>query len=301
MSLLQRIKDFFGMMFGGFVDSAEDSVPLERRLAYDRVKRAENLKKQMGAAEDVGAAAEMMVQQLAEARIVAANVRQQAKNHLQKAQAAAARGDTVTQQEEEAQAAVLANELADAEGEVADLEALVEEALSDKKEAIAMVIDQSRQLEKLSRGDSRLVARARMTQMRRQQLELREQMMELVPEDRSNTRARVQESIARDEARYRARRDVVDAMWEAKEGSIKAKESETTAAGQNTLDQLMKEVGYTSLSETQAQAAAAAAATESANAGAAKLDELKAEVGYTDAKKDDEAPPAQASEGGSSA
>ena len=37
MGLLQRIKNFFGMLFGGFVESAEESVPLERRLAYDRV------------------------------------------------------------------------------------------------------------------------------------------------------------------------------------------------------------------------------------------------------------------------
>jgi hypothetical protein len=276
--LWQRIKDFFGMLFGGFVESAEDSVPLERRLAYDRVKRAENLKKQMGAAEDVGAAAEMMVQQLAEARIVAANVRQAAKNHIQRAQAAATRGDAVAQAEEEAAAAALANELAEAEAEVRDLEQLVEEALSDKKEAISMVIEQSRQLEKLARGDSRLVARARMTEMRRQQLELREQMMELVPGDQSNTRARVQDKIAKDEARYRARRDVVDAMWDAKRGDLKAREAETTAAGQATLEGLMQEAGYTSLAQQQAQAAAAAAQAEAAAAGAAKLEELKQEV-----------------------
>jgi hypothetical protein len=186
----------------------------------------------------------------------------------------------VAQQEEEAAAAALANELAEAESEVRDLEALVEDALSDKKEAITMVIEQSRQLEKLARGDARLVGRARMTDMRRQQLELREQMMELVPGDQSNARARIQEKIGQDEARYRARRDVVDAMWEAKQGSLKAKETETTAAGQATLDQLAREVGYTSLAETQAQAAQAQAQADSEAAAKAKLDELKAEVGY---------------------
>lgn len=277
------------MIFSGFVESAEDSVPLERRLAYDRVKRSENLKKQMSSAEDVGAAAEMMVQQLAEARIVAANVRQQVKNHLQRAQAAAARGDTVTQQEEEAVAAGLANELAEAEGEVRDLERIAEEALSDKKEAIKMVIDQSRELEKLSRGDARLVARARMTDMRRQQLELREQMMELVPEDQSNTRARVQQSIARDEARYKARKDVVDAMWDAKRGAMKAQEMETTAGGQQKLDEIMKEVGYTSLAETQVQEAQAA---QAAAAGQQALDDLKREMGYAE-DADGAEPPAK--------
>jgi hypothetical protein len=281
MGLWQRIKDFFGMMFSGFVENAEDSVPIERRLAYDRVKRSENLKKQMGAAEDVGAAAEMMVQQLAEARIMAANLRQQTKNHLVRAQAAAAKGDTVTQQEEEAAAASMANELAEAEAEVRDLEQTVEESLSDKKEAIAMVIDQSRELEKLSRGDARLVARARMTSMRRQQLELREQMMELVPGDQTNSRARVQDKIAQDEARYRARKDVVDAMWDAKRGAQKAREMETTAAGQVKLDELMKEVGYTTAAQTAADAAAAAAAAPAQDAGQQALEDLKKEVGYT--------------------
>jgi hypothetical protein len=277
----QRIKDLFRMMFGGFVESAEDNVPVERRLAYDRVKRAENLKKQMGAAEDVGAAAEMMVQQLAEARIVSANVRQQAKTHLLRAQAAAAKGDTVTQQQEEAAATQLANELAESDAEVRDLEALVEDSLSDKKEAIQMVLDQSRELEKLARGDQRLVARARMTDMRKQQLELREQMMDLVPGDQSNQRARIQEQIGKDEARYRARRDVVDAMWDAKTDARKSSQMETTAAGQVKLDELMNEVGYTTSAQTAANAAAAAAPAQQASEAQAKLDELKREVGYS--------------------
>ncbi len=298
MGLLQRIKDIFGMLFSGFVESAEDSVPIERRLAYDRVKRSENLKQQMGAAEDVGAAAEMMVQQLAEARIVTANVRQQVKNHLQRAQAAAARGDTVTQQEEEAAAAGLANELAEAEAEVRDLEMIAEEALSDKKEAIKMVIDQSRELEKLARGDSRLVARARMTEMRRQQLELREQMMELVPGDQANSRARVQQKISQDEARYKARKDVVDAMWDAKRGAMKAKEMETTAGGQQKLDEIMNEVGYTSLAQTQVEAARAQQAQQAEEAAQKALDDVKREVGYGDDAGGGE-PPAREQEAGS--
>lgn len=257
MSVFRRIGDMFRMFFSFFLEGAEDSVPLERRLAYDRTKRAENLKKQMGAAEDVGAAAEMMVQQLAEARIVAANLRQEAKAHLEAASAAAHRGDAVTQEREESRATALAEELAMAEEEVYMLESLVEEALSDKREAIDMVLDQSKQLEKLARGDSRLVARARMTDMRRQQLELREQMMDLVPGDQSNMRARIQEQVVKDEARYKARRDVVDALWDQKR---------------------------TSTTERVAQTAK----------GAAKLAELKAEVGYQHDPAAIEAPPAEA-------
>jgi len=242
MSIFSRIGEFFRMLFSGFVDSAEDSVPVERRLAYDRLKRAENLKKQMGAAEDVGAAAEMMVQQLAEARIVAANLRQETKAHLQASVSASHRGDTVTQQQEEIRAAALAEELAVAEAEVAGLEQLVEEALADKKEAIVMVLDQSKELEKLARSDSRLVARTRMTDMRRQQLELREQMMDLVPGDQGNMRARVQEKAAQDEARFRARKDVVDAMWQQK-SRARVDRVPTTAAGAAKLDELKAEMG----------------------------------------------------------
>jgi len=243
MGIFSRIANFFRMLFSGFVDSAEDSVPLERRLAYDRVKRAENLKKQMGAAEDVGMAAEMMVQQLAEARIMAANVRQEAKAHIEASVSAAHRGDLVTQQQEEARAAALAEELADAEGEVAALEQLVEDALADKKEAIVMVLDQSKELEKLARHDTRLVARARMTGMRRQQLELREQMMDLVPGDEGSMRARIQERVTQDEARYRARRDVVDALWQQKRRTVTDRALHTTAAGAAKLEELKREMG----------------------------------------------------------
>ena len=244
MNLFKRIADFFRMLMGIFVDRAEDSVPLERRLAYDRVKRAENLKKQMGAAEDVGAAAEMMVQQLAEARIVAANLRHEAKQHLQAAAAAAGKGDATPAEAEEARATSLAEELAQAEAEVGDLERVVEDALQDKKEAIHMILDQAKELEKLSRHDTRLVARARMTGMRRQQLELREQMMDLVPNDQSNIRARAQERLQTDEARYRSRKDVVDALWDQKRRTTTDRMLTTSAAGAAKLEELKAELGF---------------------------------------------------------
>ncbi len=267
MNIFRRIGDLIRMIFSFFLEGAEESVPLERRLAYDRVKRAANLKKQMGAAEDVGVAAEMMVQQLAEARIMAANLRQQAKAHLQAAAAAASRGDTATQEQEEARATALAEELAAADEDVRTVEQLVEEALSDKKEAINMVLEQSKELEKLARGDARLVARARMTDMRRQQLELREQMMELVPGDQTNVRARIQEKIAKDEARFRARRDVVDAMWKQKRATASQRTLTTTAAGAARLDELKREVGYVSAPPAAEPAAEQPAEEQTMEAG----------------------------------
>jgi len=267
VNIFRRIGDLIRMIFSFFLEGAEESVPLERRLAYDRVKRAANLKKQMGAAEDVGVAAEMMVQQLAEARIMAANLRQQAKAHLQAAAAAASRGDTATQEQEEARATALAEELAAADEDVRTVEQLVEEALSDKKEAINMVLEQSKELEKLARGDARLVARARMTDMRRQQLELREQMMELVPGDQTNVRARIQEKIAKDEARFRARRDVVDAMWKQKRATASQRTLTTTAAGAASWDKLKREVGYVSAPPAAEPAAEQPAEEQTMEAG----------------------------------
>jgi len=271
MGLFSRIVELIRMFFSGFVESAEDAVPLERRLAHDRVRRADNVKKQMGAAEDVGAAAEMMVQQLAEARIMAANVRQEAKSHLEAANAASHRGDAVTQEQEMARASLLAEELASAEGEVAELEQLVADALSDKKEAITMVLEQSKELERLSRNDTRLVARARMTGMRREQLELREQMMDLVPGDQSNVRARIEEKVEKDAAKYRARRDVVDALWDQKRRMATDRALKTTAAGAAKLDELKAELGMDMASAAAVPpAAAAASAPAERSAGAAE-------------------------------
>lgn len=266
--MFKRILDFFRMIFGIFIDRAEDSVPLERRLAYDRVNRAENLKKQMGAAEDVGAAAEMMVQQLAEARVVAANLRHEAKQHLQLAAAAAAKGDATTAEAEEARATSMAEELAQAEAEVGDLEQLVEDALQDKKEAIHMILDQAKELEKLARHDTRLIARARMTGMRRQQLELREQMMDLVPNDQSNIRARAQEKLQSDEARYRSRKDVVDALWDQKRRATTDRMMTTTAAGAAKLEELKAEMGYGAPAEAPAPSIEAPAEMEAGADGA---------------------------------
>jgi len=265
--MFKRIVDFFRMIFGIFIDSAEDRVPLERRLAYDRVNRAENLKKQMGAAEDVGAAAEMMVQQLAEARIVSANLRHEAKQHLQLAATAAAKGDATTAEAEEARATSMAEELAQAEAEVGDLEQVVEDALQDKKEAIHMILDQAKELEKLSRHDTRLIARARMTGMRRQQLELREQMMDLVPNDQSNIRARAQEKLQSDEARYRSRKDVVDALWGQKRRATTDRMMTTTAAGAAKLEELKAEMGFAPAAEAPAPAVEAPAEMEAGSDG----------------------------------
>jgi hypothetical protein len=262
MNIFKRISEIIKMFFSGFVSGVEDNIPLERRLAHDRLSRSENLKKQMGSAEDVGAAAEMMVRQLADARIMAANLRQEAKAHIEASIAAAKRGDTVTQEQEEVRASALAEELAEAEADIVGLEQMVGDSLADKKEAIAMVIDQSKELEKLARSDSRLVGKARITSMRRQQLELRERMMDLVPGDQSNIRARMEEQVQKDTDRFRARKDVVDAMWKAKTDVRRSAAHETSAAGAAKLEELKREMGYSAAPD----AAPAPAQTEAVEA-----------------------------------
>jgi len=98
--------------------------------------------------------------------------------------------------------------------------------------------------------------------MRRQQLELRERMMDLVPGDQTNARARVEEQIGKDEVRFRARRDVVDAMWESKRGSQRDAMTQQTAAGAAKLEELKREMGLSAAPAAPAPARPAEQAQE---------------------------------------
>lgn len=253
--MFKRIARFFRMLASIFFDFAEESVPLERRLAYDRQEKAGKLKGMMDRATDVGEAAEMMVQALAGARITATNVRDEVRAHLSAAKAAANRGDKTTEQNEQAAAANLADDLAEAENEIAELEQLVNETLKDKKDARDMVLNQARELERLARQDARLIARVRVSEMRGQALQLREAMLQLVPEDRDDIRQRAREKAQKAQARVAARTELVDALWQQKQRGIISRSAATSSRGRDILAQISEEVGY--------QPSAAQAQTES--------------------------------------
>ena len=67
--------------------------------------------------------------------------------------------------------------------------------------------------------------------------------MDLVPGDQSNMRARMQEQVQQNEARFRARKDVVDAMWNSKRDVRLSQTRTTSAAGAAKLEELRREMG----------------------------------------------------------
>lgn len=241
---MRRLIRFLRMILSWLVSGIEETVPLERHLAYDRQERAQKVKRMMDGATDVGEAAEMMVQGLAEERIRAANLRQEIIGHLNVAQAAAARSDTITEETEQAAAAALADELAEAEADVEKFERDVDDALRDKEEAKQMVLVQARELEQLARRDASLVGRVRITQMKDESTRLREAMLQLIPEDRDDIRARAVDRAKRREARVKSRTELVDALWQQKRRGLIDRRTQVSARGAQILRQLQQEVGY---------------------------------------------------------
>src|SRR5918912_727130 len=141
MFIFSKIGEWFGMLTSMFVERTDDRFSVERRLQYDRQRRAQDVKRQQLLAVDVGAYAQELVQELGEATIEAEDLRSQAKEHVARANAAKARGDSATEQQELARASQLAEELAEAEAHLAQLQREKQEALKDKEEAFQMITD----------------------------------------------------------------------------------------------------------------------------------------------------------------
>lgn len=96
--MLKRIGDLLGAIFGIFVNRAESAVPLAERLAYDRQQRAQQFKRQMQKATDIGQIANLYTQQLATMRSEVEALRENARAHVQAAQQAKLRGDTAAEE-----------------------------------------------------------------------------------------------------------------------------------------------------------------------------------------------------------
>ena len=89
--MFRRIRDLGGAVFGIFIRRAEDAVPLEERLRYDRERKGQTLKTQLNRAADVGALANEAVAELAEVRSEVSALRDEARENVRLAQEAAAR------------------------------------------------------------------------------------------------------------------------------------------------------------------------------------------------------------------
>jgi len=256
--VLQRLRNILGSIFGIFVSRAEDAVPLEERLKYDRQRKAGTLKQQMDRATNIGALANEAVAELAEMRSEVSGLREEAKEHVRLAQLAAARGDSDTEEREMGLAAQRSDELAQAQAELARLESDVNDALANKEAAKQMVFDQADQLQQLARNDSRLVRQVQMTQMREQSLALTEEMAQVVPQDRDNLREQVKQSADRRTARYESRKELVEGLVERQQRGQRAQRAQISAQGRNVLAELQAEVGYTPTAATPAAAPARA-------------------------------------------
>lgn len=259
--MFERLRNIFGSIFGIFLTRAESAVPLEERLKYDRQRKAQTLKQQMDRAANIGALANEAVVELAETRSEVEGLREEAKEHVRLAQLAGSRGDSAEEERQMSLAAQKSDELAEAQAELARLEADVNDALSNKEAAKKMVFDQAEQLQKLARNDSRLVRQVQMTQMREQSLALTEEMAQIIPEDRDNLRDQIKQSADRRSARYDARKEIVDGLLERQQRSANASRAQISAKGRNVLAELQAEVGYTPTAARAAAAPARAAET----------------------------------------
>jgi hypothetical protein len=201
-NIIQLIKDW---MF-----EVEDRyVPLERQLAANRHVKGKTVKEMAANATSVGAMANDMAQDLGEEKAVRATLLEKAKarrKQLASAEAAATDPELIE----------LANEIAESDAEIKEIEQMVKDSFRDKADAIRMVLDQSKIVEKLERKDASMVRRGEMITLRETQQAMKENMLQVFPEDTSDLRDRHEKSLSKRENRLAARVDVIDALWAEK-------------------------------------------------------------------------------------
>jgi len=264
MFFFRKLGQWIGMLTGIFVEKTDDRFSVERRLAYDRQQRAEQLKRQRTLAVDVGAYAVELAQELGEAVIEVEDLRSQAKEHVARANAAKSRGDANTEEEELARASRLAEELAEAEDHFAQLQSEKEAALKDKEEAFNIIEEGIATLRAQAREDARLARRAGMNELRERSLEMREKLSQMIPEDRDDMRRDIEAKLNKREARLEARRELTDRVLSRQRDERVRTAQEISAKGRANLSELFAEVGYTPTSTDSTAAAAAAAQQRSA-------------------------------------
>ena len=266
MFLFRKIGQWLDMLVGVFVERTDDRFSVERRLQYDRQQRAEQLKRQRTLAVDIGAYAVELAQDLGEAVVDVEDLRSQARDHVARANAAKARGDGKTEEEELARASQLAEELAEAEAHLAQLNQEKDSALKDKEEAYAIIEDGIAQLRAQAREDSRLARRAGMAELRERSLEMREKLAQMIPEDRDNTREQIEQKLQKRESKLEARRELTDRLLSRERDERVTARQQISAKGRSNLSELFAEVGYTPTALDATPPAAAAAAQQGAAA-----------------------------------
>jgi hypothetical protein len=262
----RKLGQWLSMLTGIFVERTDDRFSVERRLQYDRQQRAEQLKRQRTLAVDIGAYAAELAQDLGEAVVEVEDLRSQAKDHVARANAAKARGDSKTEEEELGRASQLAEELAEAEAHLNQLNAEKDAALKDKEEAYTIIEDGINQLRAQAREDARLARRTGMAELRERSLEMREKLAQMIPDDRDNERGQIEQKLNKREARLEARRELTDRLLSSQRDQRLRAQQQISAKGRENLNELFAEVGYT---PTALEAPAQGAAAQQAAAAAA--------------------------------
>jgi hypothetical protein len=268
--LFRKLGQWLDMLVSIFVERTDDRFSVERRLQYDRQQRAEQLKRQRMLAVDIGAYAAELTQDLGEAVVDVEDLRAQARDHVARANAAKARGESQKEEEELARASQLAEELAEAEAHLAQLNAEKDAALKDKEEAYTIIEDGIAQLRAQAREDARLARRAGMAELRERSLEMREKLAQMIPEDQDNTREQIEEKLQKRESRLEARRELTDRLLTRERDQRTQARQQISAKGRENLSELFAEVGYTptAVDATVPAAAAARQASDAATAAA---------------------------------
>jgi len=161
-----------------------------------------------------------------------------------------------------ARASKLAEELAEAEDHLAQLQREKDAALKDKDEAYTLIEEGIASLRAQAREDSRLGRRAGMAELRERSLEMREKLANMIPEDRDNTRGDIDAKLDKREARLEARRELTDRVLSREREQRVQQSQNISSKGRANLSELFAEVGYTPTSTDAAAAGAAAAARE---------------------------------------
>lgn len=268
MFLFRKLGQWLSMLTGIFVEHTDDRFSVERRLGHDRQQRAEELKRQRLLAVDVGAYAVELAQDLGEAVVEVEDLRAQAREHVARANAGKARGDSRTEEQELARASQLAEELAEAESHLAQLQAEKESALKDKEEAYTIIEDGIAQLRAQAREDTRLSRRAGMSELRERSLDMREKLAQLIPEDRDNLRQELDVKLDKREAKLQARRELTDRVLSRQQEQRLSAQQDISAKGRSNLDELFAEVGYTPTAIDATAPASTAAASQQGAAAA---------------------------------
>jgi hypothetical protein len=235
------------MIIDMFFETAEEAVPLERRLAFARQQRKEILTKGIDDASKLGEYAGELAQQRAELLVMYNNTIEDIKETKRLALQAQNSNNTEQEAVQNADAARLANEAAEIQTEIQVLDQDIETAYRDFHQAKDMIVELSRDIQRQSRDDMRLVAKVARTDLKEKMLSIRESMLGLTStrDSAAALRARAVEQAEAKENRIQARSEVVAALWEEHRGSRVAEAREISAAGASIIADVERELGYT--------------------------------------------------------